>query len=190
MDKTLVALLSDLGLVFRHVLPGAFVLAALVEQYPHRFSAIGIDDVNHLLVLGIIALAAGNVAVFINRYLFLQLLEFLFEWSHEKRGVDSTSTSAGSCATFIAEEVGRFYEDEPDRLRSYIRFREAAGVFLMVAGEAALLPMLAAPLAMRVTCLRLAFGCIAIIGGMGHVFFSRHISHRLFCQERRPGSCC
>ncbi len=88
-NKVVTTLITDLGLVFRHILPGIIhilpgiiVMAALHERYFHRFCWLKLDQTSHLVILGVIALAAGSVAMSLNRYIFMQLVDLTgWRWS-------------------------------------------------------------------------------------------------------------
>jgi hypothetical protein len=134
MTEVIQKLLADVGSAFRHVLPGILVLAAAYERKPEWFSSVERDPTSgRLLLLSGVAIALGNLAYAVNRYGVLHILEALL--------YRLPTPLPRNYAKFVGDEIKRFYRTDTEagsveRVRQLVRFRDAAAVYLLVAGEA------------------------------------------------------
>ena len=70
--------LNNLGVVFRHLLPGVLIMGAARVAFPCWFWWIDSRSWPNLAFAGVIALTVGNVWFTLNRYIVHQLVDFAF----------------------------------------------------------------------------------------------------------------
>jgi hypothetical protein len=68
---------NNLSPIIRHLLPGILILCATHIAYPSWFTRMDLTLWTHVLVAGVIAVVAGNVAFVVNRYFIHQLIDWL-----------------------------------------------------------------------------------------------------------------
>jgi hypothetical protein len=62
--------------LFRHLLPGAFIVGTAYAAHPSWFASVNAGSWQHLTIGGVVALAAGNIWFSINRYGVHQLIDY------------------------------------------------------------------------------------------------------------------
>jgi hypothetical protein len=134
MEDLIKQLGGELGRVFRHMLPGIIILLAARLSHPAWFlNRVSYGNSSHLLALGVIAFAAGNVAYVFHRYSFHQLLDFIFWWCSKK---DDKEPYYDWLYRHI-DESHRFKKNNRD-LFDYVNFRSAQIIFMLITCEIAL----------------------------------------------------
>jgi hypothetical protein len=163
---------AELGAFFRHLFPGVIILGAAYLRHPDWFSEFfPRPEWAQILVVGLIALALGNLAYVINRYGVLHVFELVALLFTTCRSGARTSppvnepppagagvqasvevrcspccacTGSGWCwlqryANHVKGEMWRTYRRDGAAIRDVLQRRDSAAVFLLLAGELALL---------------------------------------------------
>ena len=77
-EKGLFQNLNDsLSKVFRHVLPGMFILGFSYLSNPIWFEYFDLKNTNHLIVLSVLAIVIGNTWYVLNRYTIIQINDWI-----------------------------------------------------------------------------------------------------------------
>lgn len=126
---------DQMGRIFRHMLPGlALLLIARLSQ-PCWFQWVDYRDKWHLVVLGTIAIIAGNMLYVFHRYSLHQIIDWLNYrfWSRKDKGRDAY-------LDWVVEHVDKSFHwvENDDRLRDHVNLRSAQIIFLFVTSEIAL----------------------------------------------------
>jgi hypothetical protein len=66
---------KHIGAAFRHLVPGALILLAVVESQPSWLSWVDLNSPRHLIVLAVVAITVGNAWYVLNRYVFHQAID-------------------------------------------------------------------------------------------------------------------
>ena len=121
----------NLSAFVRHLLPGVLVIGAFYLRRPQWFDAMmPAPSPWHLAVLTIVGLAIGNLLYFINRYGIVHGIEAI-GFTLQVRG------RLQEYASHTCNAIDNFYASDPLEFRQLIHLREAAGHYLLIAGEAA-----------------------------------------------------
>jgi hypothetical protein len=126
---------DQLGRIFRHMLPGLSLLLMAHFSRPSWFCWVDYRDRGHLVVLGTVALVAGNMLYVLHRYSVHQLCDRInyWVWSHKKERCDYLDWVVGHVHKSF------HWVDDDSRLRDHINLRSAQIIFLFITGEIALL---------------------------------------------------
>lgn len=125
---------ENLGSIYRFFLPGVLIVGVTFVAYPTKISWPKSSDPWELLVLGIVALAAGNTLFVFNRYSVHQIID----WLLYRLGCDGPAKRNPKLAESrdYVDALGRFVtdsnliSDEMKALRHHVQFR-ASSVLLM-----------------------------------------------------------
>lgn len=126
---------DNLGAFFRHLLPGVLVIGAAYIAYPRWFSGITIDSWEHISVVAVVALTAGNVWFAVNRYGVKQFLDYLMYLANipgPARG-EHWLWYHNDLSVYVADsqcvaEIGRL-------ARQHVKFRASSVLLLYIIGE-------------------------------------------------------
>ncbi len=77
VNNTLTTVKESVSTVFRHILPGIFIIAVGMISWPSWFENLDLTETNTVILLGAVAMAIGNVWHVFHRYFILQVLDFI-----------------------------------------------------------------------------------------------------------------
>ena len=133
--RTVVAeVLDNLGAIFRYMLPGALIVGAARVSHPSWFTGVEWTSWQHLAVLAVVAIAAGNAWFSVNRYVFHQLVDYvcyLAKSEGPSRGGDSWSY-VDDLALWVEEALSL---DVPLRARQHVSFRASSVLLIYTMAE-------------------------------------------------------
>lgn len=120
---------TQLGKIFRHMLPGLAVLCAAGASHPSWFRCRFSAAPWNLAVFATIALLAGNIWYVFHRYSIHQLIDW---WMHRK--------TEGGYVAWLAGHIYRSHRFGKDdkRVHEHIALRSAQVIFIFVVSEIAL----------------------------------------------------
>ena len=130
----------NMGALFRHLLPGIFILCAGFVAHPSWF--VGVIDTKswqHLTLCAVIALAVGNVWFAVNRYAVYQMVDYL------AYRVGSLGPVAPTEKWSYFQTVGKFVAQSltrstiPELARQHVAFRTSSVLLLYIIAEVGLL---------------------------------------------------
>jgi hypothetical protein len=133
---------ENLGSIFRFLLPGVLIIGATYSAYPTKISWPKLSDPWEILVLGIVALAAGNTWFVFNRYGVHQIVDWLLYRLGSDGPAKQNAMLAGS-RNYI-DVLGRFVRDsslildEMKALRHHVGFRASSVLLMYIVGELAI----------------------------------------------------
>src|SRR5262245_15505876 len=132
-------LLSELnpGLfaLFRHLLPGAFILGAAFAAHPTWFVGVDTRSWQHITIGGVVALAAGNIWFSINRYGVHQLIDYFVYLAGSQGpapGPDGRQY-VEDLAVYVAQSLGG--SRIAPLARQHVAFRASAVLLLYTVAE-------------------------------------------------------
>ncbi len=134
---------ENLGSIFRFLLPGVLIIGATYIAYPTRICWPRLTDPWELLVVGIVALAAGNAWFVFNRYGIHQFIDWLLYRLDSDGPAKQNAMLAGSLDYIDA--LGRFVRDsslisdEMKALRHHVSFRASSVLLMYTLGELAII---------------------------------------------------
>ncbi|SRR5258708_6557289 len=125
---------DQLGRIFRHMLPGLSLLLIARFSQPCWFRWVDYRDKWHLVVLGAVAVVAGNMLYVFHRYSLHQI----FDWTNYRIWLGKDKN--GTYLDWVVEHVYKSFHwaEDDDRLRDHINLRSAQIIFLFVTSEIAL----------------------------------------------------
>ena len=85
MSDTIRGISDQLSNIFRHMLPGIFIIGAARLAFPSWFQAIILTNSWHILWLLVVATVVGNVWYILHRYTLHQFFDFAFYIYRERR---------------------------------------------------------------------------------------------------------
>ena len=120
---------ENLAGVFRHILPGVIVMGAAFAAHPSWFVVCDAWSWQHLTVMAVVALAAGNAWFALNRYGVQQVVDYVAYLFHSP---PTATPQFGNYLTTVADHVTKSVTATrtPDRARTHVAFR-ASSVFLL-----------------------------------------------------------
>lgn len=131
---------SALSTIFRHLIPGVLVVAAVAVSRPSWFGSvlIHITENQWLIVLGVLAVVIGNVWFVLHRYIIQQIVDGFF-WLCNAQG--GPQRKKGPYSNQIAEQVWQFFIDQtiPKDIRQHVRFRTSSLILIYITAEVAIL---------------------------------------------------
>jgi hypothetical protein len=68
---------ENLNKIFRHILPGMFIISIAYISKPNWFTGIDIKDTKHLIFLSALSILIGNSLYVINRYIVVLLYDYI-----------------------------------------------------------------------------------------------------------------
>ncbi len=177
---------KTLGQIFRHLLPGIMIVGAAYFSYPDWFEKVDLAKNQWLIVLGAIAIVAGNVWLVFHRYLVQQVVDYLFYWADPKGSPGHSKNSHYPGA--VADHVSEFFwnvEEKPDLAR-HIRFRASSVVLMYIASEVAIVLGSVNPGNCLVGCDRWLMVVLGVAGFLASVcqnFIVRRIEGKIVSSE-------
>src|SRR6266550_8737091 len=128
---------KNLGAFFRHLLPGVFILGAAYLAHPLWFQRFNTYSWEHIVLVAIIALAAGNIWFSINRYGVHQLIDYLLYLLDCEGPTKSALWRYGhDLGHYVTKALKA---DMPAIVRQHIAFRASSVLLLYTVAEASLL---------------------------------------------------
>jgi hypothetical protein len=126
-----------LGPIFRHTFPGVLLVGGARLAYPERFCHVHIDSWQHVLVLAVVTVTAGNALFAFNRFGLHQLVEYFLYRGNVKGPVPN----GGNLDFFedMAEYViASFRRKDLTDIRQHIAFRVSSIFLLLTLAETSL----------------------------------------------------
>lgn len=127
---------AHLSGIFRHMLPGVIVIGAAILAYPCWFNRVDFNSWPHLLLLTVIAIAAGNIWFALNRYGIYQVFDYflyLFKINGPSRG--ERSQYLDDLGQYIYRSMHT--SEASARARQHVAFRASTGLLICTLGELA-----------------------------------------------------
>jgi hypothetical protein len=135
-SRGIVQSISDnLGAFFRHLFPGIVILGAAYIAHPRWFTGLDTRSWQHILIVAVVSLAAGNLWFAINRYGIHQFVDYLLYLAGSEG-----PAPAGSRTKYL-EDVGKYAaeslckSDVPQRARQHVAFRASSILLLYTVAE-------------------------------------------------------
>ena len=133
---------ATLSRIFRHVLPGLIVLGASHEAYPSWFPWVSVKSTSHLVVLGAVAVAIGNVWYSFHRFGIQQLIDFvlyMFQFPGPA-GPPRRQDAFGRYHDDVAQHVVDTFRSVVDQpwLREHVEFRASTVALMYIVVEVTL----------------------------------------------------
>lgn len=128
-----VKLISDnLEKVFRHMLPGVFVLLAAYWSHRHWFAHVDFSGGGHLTMLTAIALAVGNAWYVAHRYSMHQFID----WTSYLRVVEKPRARY---ADWLSDHITRSFKarEKQPSVSDHLHMRSSHIIFLFITCEIA-----------------------------------------------------
>ncbi len=124
-----------LGTIFRHLLPGIFIVGASAAAYPSWFNKVDISKNEWLIVIAGIAIVAGNVWLVFHRYCIQQIVDLVFYVLKVTGG--PCKNNKWNYSASVAEHVEKFFNNisSKEALHRHIRFRTSSVVLMYIASE-------------------------------------------------------
>lgn len=126
--------------IFRHMLPGALVTGAARLAQPTWFAWVDLKCWQHLLLLSVIAIVAGNAWFALNRYGLHQFVDYLFYLL----GFNGPARPSRQWSHFL-DDLGKYTcrslhttKAEPRAIK-HVAFRASAVLLILTIGELAVL---------------------------------------------------
>lgn len=134
------SLVSDineiLGGIFRHMLPGVIVVGGIALAYPDQLCRIDLSSWEHLLVVAVVAVTAGNILFALNRFGPHQLLDLIFyTLGFEGPARKESWNYLADLGEFVCKSL--YKDDQSARARQHIAFRASAFLLILTLSEAA-----------------------------------------------------
>lgn len=129
----------NLGPVFRHLLPGVFILGAAYAAHPSWFAGLDSRSWQHISIAAAIALTSGNVWFAFNRHAVHQMIDYL-AYLFRSQGPVPTGSRKGyidDLGRYVAEAVSSGQVSE--RAREHVSFRAASVLLLYIVAEVGIL---------------------------------------------------
>ena len=129
----------NLGSFFRHLLPGVLIVGATAVAYPSWFENVDTKSWEHIAVMAVVALAAGNIWFALIRYGVHQVIDYLI-YLAKSQAPAPTSTRLG-----YLDDLGRYVarsasdSDISSRAREHVRFRASSVLLLYTVAEVGLI---------------------------------------------------
>ncbi|MGB2590953.1 MAG: hypothetical protein WAJ96_09910 [Candidatus Acidiferrum sp.] len=130
---------KHLGSIFRHMLPGALVIAGARLAHREWFCWVKLESWQHLLLLAAISVVVGNAWFALNRYGLHQLFDYILYLSRS----DGPARSKGAKFKYI-DDLGKYVSkslhipETSDRARQHVEFRASTVLLLLTLGEASI----------------------------------------------------
>jgi hypothetical protein len=128
---------SNLGTVFRHLLPGILIIGAAYVSHPSWFSVNAIDTHSwqHIVLIAIVAVALGNTWFAVNRYGVHQILDYCMYLARFK------GPARGESRLKFHDEPGTYVARSlcdaaiPPLARQHVAFRASSVLLLYTVAE-------------------------------------------------------
>jgi hypothetical protein len=130
-NNSVQSVLNNLGAVFRHLVPGVLIMGAVYVARRAWFPAGTFDSWQHLTVVGVIALAVGNIWFVLNRYAFHQLVDWILYLCRVPGPPRSGGGYRRGLGTYVTNSL---YWPIPDRARQHVTFRASAVLLMYTVG--------------------------------------------------------
>jgi hypothetical protein len=129
---------SNLGAFFRHLFPGILIVGAAYIAHPSWFSHVNTYSWQHLAILAVVAVAAGNIWFSVNRYAVHQVFDyFLYFW--KVKGPGRQHGDGGYHEAVGKHVASSLCSDIPPRALQHLVFRGSSVLLLYTLGEVGLL---------------------------------------------------
>jgi hypothetical protein len=128
---------KNLGTLFRHLLPGIFIVGAAYVAHPSWFAGINTQTWPHVAITAAIALAAGNIWFAFNRYGVHQVIDYL---AYRKKSQGPVPVGAG-CD--YVDDLGKYVAKSlrsstvPEIARQHVAFRASSVLLIYTVAEVA-----------------------------------------------------
>jgi hypothetical protein len=124
---------EGLRVLFRHGLPGVLILIVVGASHPKLLGNAGLinlDQTQHLIVLGAIALVAGNTWYVCHRYTLHQILDYFITAVRTRR----TPTAY---ADWLADHIDKSlrFPDTAKKVHEHIALRSSQIIYLYIVAE-------------------------------------------------------
>jgi hypothetical protein len=131
---------KHLGSIYRHMLPGALVIAGARLAYRNWFCWVSLESWKHLLLLAAVSVVVGNTWFALNRYGVHQLFDLLLYY-RGFRGPVPRNPVAPDFFDDLGEYTYRSLHTSPtsERARQHVEFRASSALLLLTLGEVLLL---------------------------------------------------
>ena len=126
-----------LGPIFRHTFPGVLLVGGARLAYPERFCRVHLDSWQHVIVLAVIAMAAGNALFAFNRYGLHQFVELLF-YAFKVKGPVLKPGNWNFTDDMAEYVIASFERTDTTEIRQHIAFRVSSVLLLLTLAEIAL----------------------------------------------------
>jgi hypothetical protein len=133
---TVEEIVEHLGTIFRHMLPGVLVVGTAYLAYPQWYARVNLESWQHIVVLTLFSIVVGNVWFAVNRYVILQV----FDWVAYRAGWGRPAKAEGKQGQYLFDLAGYTYKslqtsDNLARARRFVSFRASIVLLLFTIGE-------------------------------------------------------
>ena len=180
-DKTLDSVIKALEKSSVIFFPGIMIVGAAYFSHPCWFQKVDPAKNQWLIVLGAVAIVAGNVWLVFHRYFVQQIVDLLF-FVFDPEG-SPVRRKNSNYRVALADHVSEFFwnAEEKPALARHIRFRTSSVVLMYIASEVAILLAFTTP-ANRLVCsdhLLMALGVVGFLGSMWQNFIVRKMEEKI-----------
>lgn len=125
---------DKLGQIFRHVLPGMFILSLAYITKPSWFNGIKLEETNHLVFLAALAILIGNSWYVVNRYTCATVFDFLFYKFKLKKELKSYSV-------WLTQHINSLnaLTNEKKKTKENLFFKVGQLLYMQIMGQALIL---------------------------------------------------
>jgi hypothetical protein len=134
-SRIIASVSENLGMVFRHLLPGVFIMSAAYVAHPSWFQ-LDTNSWQHLTLYAVMALTAGNVWFTVNRYGVHQLIDYV-AYLLKSRGPAAGSWLERKYWDTTAKHAAKSLRDSriTKRERQHVAFRASSVLLLYTIAE-------------------------------------------------------
>jgi hypothetical protein len=125
--------------VFRHLLPGVYIVGAAFAAHPSWFASVEPKAWEHIAIAATVALAAGNIWFSVNRYGVHQFIDYLLYLANSPGPVPSSRKRRylHDLGEYVALSMNA--PGLPPLARQHVAFRASAVLLLYTVAEVGLL---------------------------------------------------